>query len=343
MKRILPALLLIAAAGCIERTETITVREGGSARIEVAIKGDPGDVKEGEALPSAESGWEVTDRTEKDDAGKETLTRSATREVAAGAAIPASFAAEGGRAAQLGLAFPTTVTLDRREDGTYYHFRRAYARRAWWPVEFLRQEFFETDDIKAILAKDPKTLAEAERTRLVQALVEYSAQEIGMFVQTAAEALPEPLPQLAFLKARAHAQAVYRDSKLADRVVALLTSDAKADLGPLEQEVRRGVRDATAKSLRESGVPAAAIDVYLDRLQDVRDAHDLTQDLGDEHWTVTVKLPGRIVGDNSDAPGEGDRAAGAVAWRFPGKALCDRDLILLATSFVPKESQAEKR
>ncbi|MCH8913658.1 MAG: hypothetical protein IIA33_08845 [Planctomycetes bacterium] len=89
---LVPALMIIAAAGCIKRSETITIFEDGRLRLTAEIVGDPDDVYNGDAMPTAESGWQIEDRIETDSEGKKELTRTATREIAAGAEIPDSYA-----------------------------------------------------------------------------------------------------------------------------------------------------------------------------------------------------------------------------------------------------------
>ena len=56
---LVPTLMLIAAAGCIKRSETITIFEDGRLRLAAEIKGDPDDVYNGDAMPTAESGWQM--------------------------------------------------------------------------------------------------------------------------------------------------------------------------------------------------------------------------------------------------------------------------------------------
>ncbi len=337
MTRLTACLALFLAAGCIERAETIVIKEDGGARFVTVVRGDPGDVQGGDVLPSKETGWQVEDRTETDAEGKQTLIRTASREVAAGAPLPASYAPEGSRAAQLGLNFPTTIQVEQADNGTYYHFRRVYPRRTWWTVEYLRQKAFENNEVKKLGEMDPKTLTEAERAFLVDTLANYAADEMGTFLDLAAAGLSPPLPQRAFLDARRSARPIYHDKQLAARVVDLLTDGAPVDLAPLEHEVRTRAKDAISVSLTDAGVPKDRIAAFLEAFEQVRETYELTKDLSDESWKVTVELPGTIVAHNA---GEADSAApNQVEWRFDGKAFFDRDLVLMATSFVPKESE----
>ena len=56
---LVPALMIIAAAGCIKRSETITIFEDGRLRLTAEIVGDPDDVYHGDAMPTAASGWRI--------------------------------------------------------------------------------------------------------------------------------------------------------------------------------------------------------------------------------------------------------------------------------------------
>lgn len=332
MYRSLTCLSLLLAVGCLERTETLVIQEDGGARLTTVVRGDPADVTGGEALPKQETGWQVEEKTETDAEGRQTLTRTASRVVAPGSPIPTSYAAAGSRSELLGLRFPTAVTTEVTDKGTYYHFRRAYARRTWWAVEYLRQKAFETDEIKRLGAMDPKTLTEAERALLVDTFAAFAAEEMGTFLDLAAAEVP--LDQRAFLDARRSGIAVYRDKQLAAQVVALFTQDAPVDIGPLEKEVRARAKDAIVVSLNDAGISKETTAALLEAFERARETYELTKDMSDESWKVIVTLPGTIVAHNgSDAPD------GAVEWRFDGKAFFDRDLVFMATSFLPKEGK----
>ena len=138
---LVPALMLIAAAGCIKRSETITIFEDGRLWLTAEIVGDPDDVYNGDAMPTAESGWQIEDNIQTDSEGKKELTRKATRFGQAGAAIPDSYATPNSRLDLTALQFPTMVTIERRSDGTYFRFRRTYHRREYSVVQYWKVGF----------------------------------------------------------------------------------------------------------------------------------------------------------------------------------------------------------
>ena len=71
------AALCLAAClgGCLERIESITIEPDGTVRIEAVFKTDqPGELYEGDAIPSDAGGWLVDESQEIDDEGKAVLT-----------------------------------------------------------------------------------------------------------------------------------------------------------------------------------------------------------------------------------------------------------------------------
>ena len=380
---LLPALVLVSTIGCIKRSETITIFEDGRVRLETEIVGDPDDVYNGDAMPTAQSGWQVTDRTETDAEGEKELTRVAKREIPAGQPLPSSYAPADSRLDLIALQFPTTVAVEQRADGTYYHFKRVYRRRDYADVQYWKDQVMESDEIKAVTQKEPDQVTQEERAKLAEALIDIEAKQTAAFVEQAGVAIQSGLSQDALLHARRAASNVFEANELTDRVVELLgkNDDAAADdLAGIELEVFSRVREAIETGLADAGVRRTAIDQFLNQYELAREAFSTTEDLGDETWFVGVEMPGRVVAHNSSGdPGqkfaemlepveqEGvtrqstiettvrvekngqaqdvtstesyDSRNNKVAWEFDGKALRDRDVVLMATSFVPTESE----
>lgn len=377
---LVPAVLLLIAGGCIKRSEKITIFEDGRVVLETEIKGDPDDVYNGDAMPTADSGWQIDDHLETDSEGKKELTRQATREIAAGQALPSSYATAQSRLDTIALQFPTTVTIEHRADGTYYHFRRIYQRREFAMVQYLQDQAMESDEAQAITQKEPEDVTDEERMTLARIFVDIAAKRTATYMEQVGLEMQSQIPQHALLEARRRALAVYTSDELMKQLAGLLREDA-TDGGladKLEQDLNARVRRAATESLRELGVPSAAIDDFVERCTLANDAFEITEDLGDESWFVGVTMPGRIVAHNSFGdpsqllakmlePVEQDGVvrqssisatvavekdgrretvttieshesrSNNVAWEFDGKALRDRDVVLMATSFVPHE------
>jgi hypothetical protein len=122
----------------------------------------------------------------------------------------------------------------------------------------------------------------------------------------------------------------------------------------------RRVRAAVESTLTDSQGAKNASDTYLRAFDMVRDDYRLSEDLGDEQWGVAVRLPGRIIAHNcfdasaqpsETAASEPDLLKGLLAgdvfpqgpdrvgWRLEGPALYDREVVLMATSFVPAKEK----
>ena len=379
----IPALMLIAAAGCIKRSETITIFEDGRLRLTAEIVGDPDDVYNGDAMPTAESGWQIEDRIETDSEGKKELTRTASREIAAGAAIPDSYATPNSRLDLTALQFPTTITIEHRDDGTYYHFRRTYHRRKYSAVQYWKDRIMESDEIKDITQKEPQELSDEQRARLAKALIDVEADQTAAYVEQIGLAMADVVSQEAMLHARRGAINAYKAGGLLDQVGNLLGQDDDTiaqEVERLEGELHEQVRQAIETALRDANLPKPVINQFLERYELAREAFEITGDLSDESWFVGVEMPGRIIAHNSFGDSsqffhdmlephpvenvtrhglveskaavmkngkleivtmqhEYETRSNKVAWEFNGKALRDRDVVLMATSFVPKETK----
>jgi hypothetical protein len=379
---LVPALMLMAAVGCIKRSETITLFEDGRLRLTTEIVGDLDDVYNGDAMPTAESGWQIEDNIETDSEGKKELTRTATREIATGAEIPDSYAPPNSRLDLTALQFPTTVTIEHRSDGTYYHFRRTYHRREYSAVQYWKDRIMESDEIKDITQAEPQDLSDEQRARLAKALIDVEADQTAAYIEQTGLAMADTVSQEALLHARRGAVNAYKTGGLLDQVVNLLGQDddkIAQEVERLEAELHEQVRQAIETALRDASLRKPVIDQFFDRYELAREAFEITGDLSDESWFVGVEMPGRIIAHNSFGDSsqffhdmlepqedenvtrrghveskvavmkngkheivttqhEYESRSNKVAWEFDGKALRDRDVVLMATSFVPKGS-----
>ena len=377
---LIPALVVALTIGCIKRSEKITIFEDGRTRLETEIVGGPDDVYIGDAMPTAESGWQVKDEIETKDDGDKELTRTATREIAAGAPIPASYAAPHSRLDLIALQFPTTLEIEHRSDGTYYHFKRVYTRRPFAMVQYWKDKVMESDEIKAITQKEPEDVTTQERRTLTRAFVDVAARQAGTYMEQIGLEMQADIPQDALLEARRSAMAVFSSDEITNGVMELLHDDRDDEFvarraEQLEENLRTRVHEAAERALRNSGVRAAVSDEVVERCVLAHDAFEITEDLGDETWLVGVVMPGRIIAHNSSGdPGreffeellepveqegvsrqssisatvrvekdgrsetvssvQSYESRNKVAWEFDGQALRDRDVVLMATSFV---------
>jgi len=333
------ALTALALPGCLERKETIRVHRTGAVNLEIEISGDPADFASGDALPEEAGGWTVKDETQTDERGRQTQKRTARMSVPAGRPLPETFALEDSPSAATALRFPTEVRIEKRPDGTYYHFRRVYEPREGARYEYYTHLFQESGAFKQIQGKDPADLTDEEREQLLRQLRVLEALKRCEFVRTAATSLERPWPQ--------HYELLLRR--------ALLNHFEQADLGPVLELLRQpqseerdaqvnrygeelveASRDTLRAQLEELRVPRREIEAFFEAYDEEQARRAVTEDLGDERFRVRVELPGELVAHNGDSVD-----GGAVVWEFGGKALMDREHVLMATSRV--EGPAEKK
>jgi hypothetical protein len=362
--------VLLLAIGCIRRTERFVILPDGSGWATVVIHSDPEDIRSGDAMPSEASGWQTAERRQQKD-DREEVIRLAVRRLAAGEAIPSSYAEPGTPLARAALQFPTDVTIERRADGTYYHFRRAYRPRRAAQIEYHRAQILESDRLKSITRKAPGEMTEEDRQELATALIAFEAARAGEMVNLAALSLGPALPAEAWLTARDRVTDVYQSPELLKRMRSLIHKDNADDASAaMEQAVRREARQAMEAALAESRLPASTVDAFLAAWDHVQAEYEVTADLADEEIEVWVTLPGRIIAHNAEKAPEPatlmfdaereteagfppladvlrgyakeaqaagmDRGFEQVTWTFEGKATYDREVILMATSFVPR-------
>lgn len=364
MKAVIAAVAALALVGCVKRTEVMVVMPDRAVRLVTLFEGDADDVHSGDAAPSVESGWQVTERTQKDDDGKEELVLTARMNVPTGGRLPETYAPGGTPLEDVALRFPTSITVEQRDDGTYYHFRRTYAARPFAFVQHWRNQTLEEDSIKALTEKDPATLTDEERVQLAEAFLRFEMEKAAALLDEGFAAV-DGVPQDAWLTARAKVRAVYQAKDLASRVVALMQEvepDADA-LADLEDEVQADAAEAIRTALTDARVPPATLRTVQESLERARTSFGITEDLGDDQVWLFVALPGKIVAHNAteevvslksaveDMDGDEDAASELLletaelnlpagfevaAWDIRGDALRDRDVVVAATSFVPK-------
>ena len=334
-----PALLLAAVSllipGCLERKETVRVDRDGSVRIRVELEGDPGDFAAGDALPDKHTGWKTQDEFETDDDGKEKQHRIATRRFAAGQPLPESYADPDGPQYGIALMFPTTLEIERRSDGTYYHFKRVYEARAQARYsihrELLKDIFKELEELTG---KDPAELTDEERTRVVEILRLLEAFKRAEYVMAGAEALEDEWPQHYGLLLRQALMDHFQRADTAELVELLGQPDSPErndSINIFGDELIVAARDVLQQELVELRVPPHQVELFFDAHDEERARRAVTEDLDDETWEIRVEMPGEIVAHNGT-----DRDKTGVIWGFPGKVMYDRDHMLMVTSRVTR-------
>jgi hypothetical protein len=328
------AALVVAAlalAGCIERKETITVEPEGTVVIEADLTtGTVEDLWEGDAVPTPAGGWIVVETTDVDDEGRETFRLQAQAEFPPSRELPSTYATPGDPDEDLYLRFPTTVMIEERADGIYYHFHRRYPARAWAGIQSLRERLLE-EKLKKLNGVPLEEISLADRALAVRCYVDFEAAKMLTFARAAFLDVTPDAPQDGWLAVRADILAHKRDID-AERIARLLDIEDQQERDAALQEEAERWEARTLKRLEDAvrehcGYGGRQMDDFLRRYERKKKYFAITEDLTDDAFEITVVLPGEIVGSNADSTGT-DRAT----WKFGGPRFRDHDLELMATS-----------
>ncbi|GMU81378.1 MAG: hypothetical protein AMXMBFR47_12490 [Planctomycetota bacterium] len=336
------ALVLVAATaallatGCLERKETIRVGRDGSVKMLMTIKGEPSDFESGDALPQRGSPWKVEeDRIESEPDKNDVRVRVASFDGRKGEPIPDSFVDERDPNYETCLRFPTTVNVERRSDGEYFHFNRRYlarqeARYAIWN-EPLKQS------IDKFAGKDPADMTDEERRELVGTLRAAESMKRAEMVLGAVETMEEEQkwPQDYGLRLRRVVLDTYENVNM-DDIVTLMGSPAGEDrdtaINAFGAELVEKVGERMRKELRELHVSSGDAERFFDAYAAEEARRSATEDLMDETFRVELELPGDVVAHNATSVEDGK-----LIWEFPGKSLADRDHVIMATSRISRK------
>lgn len=326
------ALTLVATPACLNRKEAIKVAPDGTIHLQVEFEGDPEDINSGDAMLADPGPWSVNDEIETDDDGDQTLTRTATLTVPPGQDIPTNFAGDDDDLAELALNFETSLRIEERPEGTYYHFKRVYHRRDWSHIHYFRRKFME-EELKKLEDTDFSELSEQDRGHVADALISFEAIKVLMLGQEAAEALEGTLPQEDWLAVHLGICEVFEelDRQLVADLLQLEGEEAEAEIAAAVEEVNEKLEARMEAALNRRDPSGRTHQIFKDQFERERRRYAITEDLQDETIEVVVELPGVLVGHNSL---ERDIEGGPVLWRFEGDSLNDRDVVLLATSVL---------
>lgn len=333
------ALAATLVAGCLERKETIRVTRDGAAEIRLEYTGAAADFEGGDALPQdGVAGWNVElKHVAKDDS--EEIELRGRLEIAAGKPLPDSFAESGDEAHKTSLRFPTTIKVEKRRDGTYYHFRRTYEARQHARFEIYRTAAGGDEKLKELGGKEPSEMTDEQRREVIAVLRAVEAGKRAEFVSAAAATMREKWPQHYGLLLRQAVLDVFNNADM-DPLVALLASEADAErdaaINRAGDELVSGAREVLEALLKEWQVPRGETSAFFAAYDEQEQRRVVTEDLADERWKIELVLPGELVAHNGVAQEDG-----SVLWEFDASALNDREQELMATSRVGRPGEAD--
>lgn len=327
------ALLL---TGCLERTERIIVNEDGSVDIQATFKGEqPDDFDNEDRLPKPGGSWIVEESSQPNTDGEEVYTRTATRRLPAGAELPSTFGERSEPNGKAYLQFPTTLRIDRRSDGTYYHFARTYEARDFAQAGYL-QELADKELQKfGQKSESGQPLTRSDWRAISEQMVKVAIQKYQVWARQAFVETQPYAPQDAWLGV-VTALEQFRRNVDYDTIATLIQQNvdagenAQANIfeqlaGELERSTIDTINSALTSHPNTSGTSA-----FRQRMAFHQKAWEVTQDLNDEKFNIRVEMPGQIVAHNGDS-----RANNVVRWTFGGEFLHDRKIELLVTSKIP--------
>lgn len=339
---------ICASSGCVERDETVTVGTDGAVTIALQIKGSKEEITQGDALPSADSGWNVVRSREED---KEVL--ESQRSFAPGEALPHTFASPVDPDADLYLEFPTTVRVEHRADAIYYYFQRTYAPRRWGYMDRWK-EFLLDSEFEKLSEKPVEELTLEEQCTIAEA---FAALEAVKQLEFAQEALAESHPDLPVengLIARRALINVYMTDEEEDVIKGAISSCSE-----LPDEERGVCFDEAANRLLDQAYAA-----YVGKLQEIagftlhdvavfeegyRRAeryYDITDQLGAHNFDISVTLPGTIIAHSSldnDVDVDEDAHTSTVEFEFDGKWFRDNAYQVVAVSRLDYKTAREMK
>jgi len=340
------ALLALPAAlsctGCVEREEKIKIALDGAVTIELNYKGPENEIADGDAMPSAESGWEVERSEEKEDDGVKVRLQS-ERQFAAGEALPGSLAAHDDPDTDLYSSFPTEVRIERRHDAIYYYFHRTYAPRRWTYIQLWKDEFID-DEIKKLGDKPVNELTPEEQGKIAEA---FAAVEAFKQIEFSSIAIAESHPDLPVehgLMARRALIDYYTEADESgdlQRVMEMCGSLSNEKLRGecFDREATRILGEAyaayTASLKADAGFKKADLAAFEHAYRRTERYHKISEQLGGHNFGIQVTMPGEIIAHNAlddDVDVDEEEHTSTVEFEFDGKWFRDRSYELIAVS-----------
>ncbi len=322
--------LVLCLVGCLERTETITVEPDGTVRIEAVFRTEQeGELYEGDAIPSDAGGW-LVDLEEVEEKGKRRFYLTAEGVFGPQFELPENYAVPGDPDTQLYLQFPTTVEIEDRPDGVYYHFHRTYTARAWAHIEALREVLLD-EPMKKLKDKDDDDFTPADWKLVARSYTDFEAAKLLTFARSASLQTTPDAPQDAWLDVLSAFRTLQGELDL-DAIAEVMQID---DEDERQEAIALAVKAWELKSFKTletslrdfCGYAGARMKDFMRRYERRLKDYDITNGLGDDAFTITVVMPGVIVGSNTD-----DASSDRATWKFSGRRFRDRRVELMVTS-----------
>ncbi len=331
---LLAVLAIAILSGCLERKERVIVNADGSAEIRLIVEGeDENDITQGDRLPQPGGYWLVERSTRETPEGKLLHRLAAIRQIPAGVKLPSSFGERSDPMEKAYLQFPSEITIEERVDGWYYHFHRTYEPRAYAQVGFLQDAVSEQASAFAAKQDSGQEIGLVEFKGISELLVKVAIGKIEIFARQAFLETNPNTPQDAWLAVHDALEELRKGADY-DRLAVLLKNADQQDnsqlMEALAEEFDTVTMDTIITTLQASAYVRDTAS-FRNRFVFHKKAYEVTEDIGDDRFEVSVQMPGSIVSHNGDT-----KVNNIVTWTFPGKMLYDRTVELMVTSHVAR-------
>jgi len=331
--------VLCIITGCVERDEKIHIHDDGSIALQVQFKADEQTELYPGRTPTESDGWTIQEKSETNLKGETKHYLTALKEFPSIEAMPFNYAGQnaGELEAALYLQFPTGLSIEYRDDGTYYHFRRVYQNRPWADINWIRDQVVKLQSFdETLLLRNPNDLTDDERVKLIRLMAEVEIRKKLKFARWSYLDITPEAPQDGWLRVRQESLDLLSELNY-EHVIGLM-KDNETEAG---QSALNAAVEAFDNAIDERIASALSnLDEYSDtrlRLFDERYRwhqryHIITEDLGAEALSITVQMPGTIVGSNATTATQRE-----ATWQFSGQWLRDSNYELIVTSRIPTQ------
>ncbi|MGH9870435.1 MAG: hypothetical protein ACREAA_20055 [Candidatus Polarisedimenticolia bacterium] len=314
----------LALAGCFSREENLVIRPDGSVLATVTMQGDEADYLSGERL-EAPSGWSASEEARVEN-GERQITAVWKAELPGLNRYPRSFARPGDSGAEASVLMQTSLDVEEHPDRRVYRFRRVFTGRRAGMYAALRSEMVPSG-LQDKAEKDPDGLSAEERERLFAGYASYESEATLLRARNAlGRAVREGVMDLESFEPTLEALRSFLKERLSEealRSLFLLPDDEQGQaMDRLHKDIRRQMESAAPSATR------AGLREILDREERI---FEVSQDLTDDGFQLTVQLPGTVVEANSR-----DVRADQVLWQIAGSDLLEGDLVLTAVSVAAR-------
>jgi hypothetical protein len=326
--------LLVFLPGCLKREITYTIGPDESATVRFVARGDQADIEQGDLMPP-KGLWEVKEYEDVKPDGNKEAVYEAKRTFARVADIAPNLATAGTRFPNAYLQTPIRFTMKDEQGAKVYEFVLTFGARRWKEYYDLLTQIAAERGIDINKLKDEKQMTQAEKTALFRVVarwqlrLDYDRIATALAKGAGAAALPAEKVQ-AILKRIDDAYDRIAEGEEIEKLMGLPDAERNA---AFEEAIRRAHAEADAM-LQE----ALSSNPYAQTLPKIRDdiaeatlEWEVTNDLGDENFTVKVEMPGSIVKSSADKV-EGNRAE----WNFNAEKFRDQDYVMSVTSRLAK-------